>query len=103
MNFQTLIDQYPTHELVPKAQAKIAASFAAEGNRAAADSVYALVVQKYPASEDAPNALFKRARLAQDLKNIPQAIALFQQIVDKYPKSEERSVAADELQKLKKP
>jgi TolA-binding protein len=101
MNFQLLVDQYPTHDRAADAQHQIANSFAAEGNRAAADSVHALVVLKYPGSDAAPASLLKRARLAQDLKDTAKAKAFFEQIVAKYPKSNERTLAEDELQRLK--
>jgi TolA-binding protein len=103
MNFQTLIDQYPTHDLASAAQHQIANSYAAEGNRAAADSVFALVVEKYPASEVAPNALYKRAMLARDIKDSTRAKAYFEQIVAKYPKSNERTLADEFLNPPKKP
>jgi TolA-binding protein len=101
MNFQTLIDQYPTHDRAPEAQHKIALTYASEGNRAAADSVHALVVTTYPNSSSAPASLFKRARLAQDLKDTARAKAFFEQIVAKYPKSLERELADDELLRIK--
>lgn len=100
-NFQTLINEYPAHELAPRAQAYIAATFADEGNRQAADSVYALVVDKYPASEAAANALYKRASMAMDARDSARARALLQQLIDKYPKSEERQVAEELLKNIK--
>lgn len=102
-NFQLLIDQYPTYDRVSDAQLEIGKIFAADGERAAADSVYALVVQKYPNSDAAPTALYKRAMLAKDLKDSARAKALFEQIVVKYPKSTERSLADDFLSALRKP
>lgn len=100
-NFQTLINVYPTDERVPGALANIAAAFADEGNRPAADSVYALVVERYPASDRAANALYKRAGLALDIKDTARARSLLQQVIDKYPKSDERQIAEELLKSLK--
>jgi tol-pal system protein YbgF len=101
--FQLLVDNYPTHDRAPEAQFYIAVAYADEGNRTAADSVYGLVVTKYPNSDKAPSALWKRAKLAQDAGNAASTRALLQQIVDKYPRSDERSLAEDELKRLKQP
>ena len=46
--FQDLLTQYPTSDLAPDAQYYIGESLAAEGNSAAADSVFNLVVTTYP-------------------------------------------------------
>lgn len=96
-NFQNLITTYPTHALVPDAQLHIATTFADEGNRVAADSIYALVAQKYPASDAAPTALYKRAGFALDVKDTVRYRTLLREIVQKYPKSESGVLAADLL------
>jgi TolA-binding protein len=102
-NFQDLLANYPSHDRAPDAQIGVAASFASEGNRVAADSVYALVALKYPKSDAAPTALFKRARFAQEVKDTTRYRALLQEIVSKYPKSEAGISAAADLLTLKKP
>jgi TolA-binding protein len=97
-NFQDLIANYPTHALVPEAQLRIGHSFASEGNRVAADSVYALVVQKYPAATDAASeALYKRARFAEEVKDSVRFRSLLRELVQKYPKTEAGVTAADLL------
>jgi TolA-binding protein len=97
-NFQDLIANYPTHPLVPDAQLKIGHTFVSEGNRVAADSVYALVAQKYPAaSEAASEALYKRAMYAREVNDTTRSRALLREIVAKYPKSEAGVTAADLL------
>lgn len=100
-SFQALVDNYPTHELAAEAFVKIGVSFAQEGNRTAADSVYGLVPEKYPASPPAATAVYKRAMLALDVKDNARGRALLQSIVDKYPKSDEAIVAQDLLKNLK--
>lgn len=99
--FQTLLTEYPTHALAGEAQFNIADAFAQEGNKLAADSVYALVVAKYPANEYAPNALWKRAQLAREARDTVRHRTLLQQIVDKYPRSDVRLLADDQLRALK--
>ncbi len=97
--FQDFLAQAPNNENAGEAQFGIARSYDLDGNAAAADSAYALVVQKYPKTLHASTALYKRA-LAARLSGRP-AIAkqLFQQVVDQYPKSIEALSAADALKK----
>ncbi len=100
-SFQTLVDNYPGHDLAAEAYVNVGMSFAQEGNKTAADSVYALVPTKYPASAMAPNAVYKRAMLAIEVKDNARGRALLQSIIDKYPKSDEAVVAQDLLKNLK--
>ncbi len=103
-SFQTLVTNYPTYERVPEAQMYIADAYAQEGNRTAADSVYALAVATYPtATEVAARSLFKRAKLAVETGNPDRAKALYQQIIDKYPGSTLRELAGVELKGLGRP
>ena len=101
--FQTFLSQYPGHERAGEAQMWIADAFAQEGNPAAADSVYALVVQKYPGGFAASRSLYKRAMALNDVGRTADAIKLFQEIVDKYPRFDVHEMAVDMLKTLKKP
>jgi TolA-binding protein len=100
-SFQALVDNYPAHPLAPEAYVKLGISFAQEGNKTAADSVYALVPEKYPTSPSAATAVYKRAGLALGAKDNARYRALLQEVVDKYPKSDEAVVAQDLLKNLK--
>ncbi len=100
-SFQALVDNYPTHQLAAEAFLKVGVSFAQEGNRTAADSVFGLVSGKYPASPSAATAVYKRAMLAIEVKDNVRGRTLLQSIVDLYPKSDEAIVAQDLLKNLK--
>jgi len=103
-SFQALVTNYPTYDRTPEAQMYIADAFAQEGNRTAADSVYALVVATYPtATEVAARSLFKRAKLAMEAGSPDRAKALYQEIVTKYPRSTLRELADVELKNLRQP
>lgn len=103
-SFQTLVNNYPSYERTPEAQMYIADAYAQEGNKPAADSVYALVVTTYPnAAEVAARSLFKRAKLAAEAGSADRARALYQQIIDKYPRSTLRELADVELKNLRLP
>lgn len=101
--FQTLVNEYPNHELVPESQMNIAETYAAEGNKPAADSVYAMVVTKYPGTGSAARSIWKRANLAIEVSDKERAIGLLQEIVDRYPRSDVYENAADLLRTLKQP
>ncbi|MBM4194554.1 MAG: tetratricopeptide repeat protein [Gemmatimonadetes bacterium] len=100
---QTLVDNYPLHDRVADAQQYIAESYEFEGNKAAADSVYAMVVAKYPTADVAPTALYKRARLLEGAGQTEAARALFQQIVDKYPRADASLLAGEWLKTHRRP
>lgn len=101
--FQTLVNEYPNHERAPDSQMFIAETYAAEGNRPAADSVYAMVVTMYPGTDSAARSIWKRANLAIEVSDKPRAIGLLQQIVDSYPRSDVYENAADLLRTLRQP
>ena len=100
--FQTLVTTYPTHELAGEAQMYIGDAFAQEGNRAAADSVYAVVVAKYAGRPEASRSLYKRAMALKEAGQVAQARKLFQEIVDKYPSADVKPLADEELLRLPK-
>lgn len=103
-SFQTLVNNYPAYERTPEAQMYIADAYAQEGNKPAADSVYALVVTTYPnATEVAARSLFKRAKLAAEAGSPDRAKALYQQIIGQYPRSTLRELADVELKSLRQP
>jgi len=101
--FQTLVNEYPNHERAPDSQMFIAETYAAEGNRPAADSVYAMVVTRYPGTDSAARSIWKRANLAIEVSDKARAIGLLQEIVDRYPRSDVYENAADLLRTLKQP
>lgn len=93
----TLIVLYPTAEIVGTAQFFVAEAYAAEGNRRAADSVYALVPERYPRSDRAPTALYKLAQARRAAGNAAAARPLLERIVREYPRSDEAALARDLL------
>ena len=96
-----LIRTYPTADIVPAAQALVAESYAAEDDRAKADSAYRLVFEKYPKSDRAPNALYKLA-LSQRTQGRPAAArALLERLTREYPRSDEAQLARDQLRTLR--
>jgi len=99
--FQTLLQQYPTADVVPDAQFYVGEAFAAEGNAAGADSVYALVVERYPQSARAPTALFKRGSAMESKGNDTAARAAYNQLIQAYPRSDEAALAKERLRNMK--
>ena len=100
--FQTLVNTYPTSDRAGDAQEQIGEAFAQEGNKSAADSVYALVATRYAGRPEASLALYKRAMGLKEAGQLAQARKLFQEIVDKYPRFDERFLADEELLRLPK-
>jgi tol-pal system protein YbgF len=98
---QTLLQQYPTSDLVPDAQFYLGEAYHQEGNAAGADSAYAAVVSGYPTSPRAPTALYKRALGMEEKGNITGARGLLNDLVSRYPRSDEAALAKERLRTLK--
>ena len=98
---QTLLQQYPTSDLVPDAQFYLGEAYKQEGNAAGADSAYAAVVSGYPTSPRAPTALYKRALGMEEKGNIVGARGLLNDLVSRYPRSDEAALAKERLRTLK--
>ena len=99
--FTDLLTQFPETEAAKLAQFYVAESFAGEGNAAAADSVYLLVIAKQPPSPKAPTATYKHALVLLASGRIAEAKAALAIVVAKYPQSDEAVLAADRLKTLK--
>lgn len=94
--FEDLIRTYPDYDQNARAQVYIGDSFKADGNTAAADSVYQLVETKYPSSPDAAGALWRRGRMLWD-SNDPnkkrEARIVLNRLITKFPQSDEAQLA----------
>jgi len=97
----TLLQQYPTSDLVPDAQFYLGEAYHQEGNAAGADSAYAAVVSGYPTSPRAPTALYKRALGMEEKGNVVGARGLLNELVQRYPRSDEAALAKERLRTLK--
>jgi tol-pal system protein YbgF len=97
----TLLQQYPTSDLVPDAQFYLGEAYHQEGNASGADSAYAAVVSGFPTSPRAPTALYKRALGMEEKGNVVGARGLLNQLVQRYPRSDEAALAKERLRTLK--
>ncbi len=95
--FEDLIRTYPDYDQNARAQVYIGDSFKAEGNTAAADSVYQLVETRYPNSPDVAGALWRRGRMLWDANKKGEARIVLNRLITKYPQSDEAALAKDLL------
>ena len=95
--FDELIRTYPDYPQVPQAQIYVGDSFKAEGNTAAADSVYQLVTTRYPKSSQAATGLYKHGLILWDANKRPEARIVFNRVIKDYPNSPEADLANDRL------
>jgi tol-pal system protein YbgF len=98
--FEELLRSYPQSEDAPEALVYIAETYAAEKNAAAADSVYALVVDRYPTSPKAATALYKRALAFRAAGRTTAARAAFDRVIREHPRSDEATLAREQLRTL---
>jgi TolA-binding protein len=91
--FEDLIKNYPDYEQDARAQVYIGDAYKADGNPAAADSVYQLVETKYPSSPDVAGALWRRGRMLWDANKKSEARIVLNRLINKYPQSDEAELA----------
>jgi TolA-binding protein len=93
--FEDLIKNYPDYDQNARAQVYIGDAFKADGNTAAADSVYQLVETRYPNSPDVAGALWRRGRMLWDANKKGEARIVLNRLITKYPQSDEAALAKD--------
>ena len=93
--FTELLTTYPTSDLAPEAQLYVAETFASEGKRAEADSVYQVVFAKYPSSPKAADALYKWGLSLEVQKKCVEAKAAIDRVTRQYPQSDAANLAKD--------
>ena len=91
--FEDLIKAYPDYDQNARAQVYIGDAYKADGNPAAADSVYQLVETKYPSSPDVAGALWRRGRMLWDANKKSEARIVLNRLINKYPQSDEAELA----------
>jgi tol-pal system protein YbgF len=92
-SFDQLVTSYPTFEQVSLAQLRVGDAYKGEGNTAAADSVYLLVVTKYPKTPEAPTALYSRGRLLWEANKRGEARIVLNRLIKEYPNADEVDLA----------
>lgn len=99
--FTDLLTQFPETDAAKLAQFYVAETFASEGNSAAADSVYLIVIGKQPPSPKASTATYKHALVLLAAGKVAEAKAALVLVVTKFPGSDEAVLAADRLKTIK--
>jgi tol-pal system protein YbgF len=94
---EDLLRNYPTSELAPDAQLRIAESYAAENNVPAADSAFTLVATNHPKSPRAATALYKLGLSQARQGKRVEAKATMAKVARDYPASDEADLANEWL------
>jgi tol-pal system protein YbgF len=95
--FDQLLTSYPDFNQAPVAQLHVGETYRAEGNSAAADSVYQLVVVRYPKSQEAPTAMYKHGKYLWDANKRGEARVVLNRVIRDYPGSDGALLAKDLL------
>lgn len=100
-SFSQLLTAWPNSDEAPRAMLFIGESYASEGNKVAADSVYLLVPTRFPKSDAAATALYKRAQMLVDAKRNAEARELLDRVIKEYPSSDAAMLARDMLRNIR--
>lgn len=99
--FQELLNRYPDADVADEAQFHVAETYSAEGNAAAADSVYGIVISRFARSPRTATALYKRGVIAQNADRNADARRFFNEVVNRFPRTDEAMLARDRLRSLR--
>jgi tol-pal system protein YbgF len=92
-----LLATYPTFDRAPQAQLRVGDAYMAEGNTAAADSVYQIVYNKYPRAREAATGLYKHGKILWDANKKAEARIVLNRVVREFADSDEAQLAKDLL------
>jgi tol-pal system protein YbgF len=97
MGLDQLLSSYPDFDRASLAQLRVADTYKGEGNMAAADSVYLLLVDRYPKSTEAGTALYLHGKKLWDENNKTAARSVLRRVIQEYPGSDAAQLASDLL------
>jgi tol-pal system protein YbgF len=100
-SFRQLLTSWPNSDEAPRAMLLIGQSYADEGNKVAADSVYQLVPTRFPKSDAAATALYRRAQMLVEGKRNVEARVLLDRVLKDYPSSDAAVLARDLLKSVR--
>jgi TolA-binding protein len=95
--FEQLVNAYPDDQLAPRAMLRIADSYKAEGNTAAADSVNQVVFTRYPTKPEAATGLYRHGKMLWDANKKGEARPYLNRVVSEFPRSDEAFLVRDLL------
>lgn len=87
--FSGIIEQHPSHKLVPNCQYWIGETYYGEKKFEQAILAFQDVIKKYPKDDKAPAALLKQALSFKSIGDKKSARYVLNKLADDYPKSEE--------------
>ena len=87
--FQAILEQFPEHQVAPRALKQLAMLAQQDGQMETAISRYEQLLRDYPASDQGDEAQFMIAFICEEyLGDLDRARAAYQQVIDQYPDSE---------------
>jgi len=92
-----LLATYPDFERAPQAQLSVAEAYKADGNTAAADSVYQLVYNKYPRAPEAATGMYKHGKILWESNKKDEARIVLRRVIREFSGSDEARLAQDLL------
>ncbi|HYV97155.1 MAG TPA: tetratricopeptide repeat protein [Gemmatimonadaceae bacterium] len=100
MVFQEFLSTYKTDSLVPLVMLKIGSSYEIDKMDAAADSVYALVIQQFSKSDAAATAMYKRGVALEAAGKPREARAMYAALIREHPTAMEKDLASARLKAI---
>ena len=97
MGFDQLLSTYPDYDRNPTAQLRVGETYKGEGNMAAADSVYLLLVNRYPKAPEAGTALYLHGKVLWDANKKTEARIYLNRVIREFPGSDAAQLASDLL------
>ena len=99
--FRDFVQQYPSHDLTPKARFYLADILEQQEKVDEALAAFEEIAELHPTSDTVPDALYGAGMLQVEKGNRAEARRLFQRVVNTYPESNAAGPARQELDKLR--
>lgn len=94
---KSMMRQFSSSSLMPKAMSELADTYASQGRHAEASEIYNSLLTRYPVSPDSPKAMLGLANSRMAAGETAEAIATYRRLMSTYPSSSQARLADKEL------
>ena len=88
IEFENLLNNYPSSELADEVQYRIAVTYALEGKLPEASAAYRVVMENWPQSSYAMEASFGLAKVLEEQEELLEALKILEELAGIYPKQD---------------
>jgi len=103
IGFSEYIRSFPKSDMADDAQVNICNAYYQDAKYQQAVDACDLAIRLYPAGDKLPEAYYRKGLALSNLKDVNAARAMWEELVKRFPNSQEATLAAQGLERLKRP